>query len=309
VYTASVPGQNNGTPRYTDAAKFAKQVIDAGYSLTTTAAGTIASPYGRLFIADNNTAPASNEIIWPITFDTNNSRSFGGTSFLVNASTNSNNAKWRAYAGIPGGWNGLRATRNLVNVFGADTAQGRDSRGRFWAPGQTLDIDDLSKFDQGYGVLKFRNVTSTGTVIPQPLAPQFYYASTDFPMIRLAEVMLNYAEAVQRGGSGDAALALSYVNQIRRRAYTLPTTTANPSVDFSSLTLDRLADERQRELHWEGFRRTDLIRYGRFVEGSYLWPWKGGTKEGRGVEAYRVLLPLPTSDLTVNQNLKQNLGY
>ena len=290
-----------GTPRYTDAATYAKRVIDAGYALSTTAAGNVASAYGRLFLADNNTTPARNEIIWPVTFDANNTRSFGGTTFLVNGSTSSSNTAWKARNGMPqGGWGGMRATKNLVNLFGADTA--RDTRGRFWTQGQTLEIADIGNFNEGLGVIKFRNVTSTGT----PLGGSQSQSSVDFPMIRLGEMMLNYAEAVKRGGSGDANLALTYVNQLRARAYA---GAAGSAITAGQLTTDYILDERGRELFWEGFRRTDLIRYGRFVEGSYLWPWKGGVLNGRGVDAYRVLYPIPASDLSVNKNLRQNDGY
>jgi hypothetical protein len=292
-----------GTARYTDAATYAKRVIDAGYTLSTTPAGNVSSAYGRLFLADNNTSPARNEIIWPITFDANNTRSFGGTTFLVNGSTSPSNTSWKAKAGMPqGGWGGMRATKNLVNMFGADTT--RDTRGRFWTQGQTLEIGDIGNFNEGLGVVKFRNVTSTGTA----LGGSQNQSSVDFPMIRLAEMMLNYSEAVTRGGAGDATLARTYVNQIRRRAYGLPISTAS-TVDLASITTASLLEERGRELFWEGFRRTDLIRYGRFVEGTYLWPWKGGTQNGRGVEPYRVLYPLPASDLSVNPNLVQNDGY
>ncbi|QNH60901.1 RagB/SusD family nutrient uptake outer membrane protein [Hymenobacter sediminicola] len=290
-----------GTARYTDAATYAKRVIDAGYALSTTPAGNVASAYGRLFLADNNTTPARNEIIWPVTFDANNTRSFGGTTFLVNGSTSPSNTSWKAKTGMPqGGWGGMRATKNLFNLFGADTA--RDTRGRFWTQGQTLEIADIGNFNEGLGVVKFRNVTSTGTA----LGGSQSQSSVDFPMIRLGEMMLNYAEAVKRGGSGDANLALTYVNQLRARAYA---GAAGSAITAGQLTTDYILDERGRELFWEGFRRTDLIRYGRFVEGSYLWPWKGGVLNGRGVDAYRVLYPIPASDLSVNKNLRQNDGY
>ncbi|GGG41390.1 RagB/SusD family nutrient uptake outer membrane protein [Hymenobacter glacieicola] len=297
-------GVYTGTPRFNDAATFAKRVIDVpGFALSSAPAGRVASAYGRLFLADNNTSPARDEIIWPVTFDANNTRSFGGTTFLVNGSTSPSNASWKAKNGMPqGGWGGMRATKNLVNLFGADTA--RDTRGRFWTQGQSLEINDIGNFNEGFGVVKFRNVTSTGTA----LGGSQSQSSVDFPMIRLAEVMLNYAEAVSRGGSGDATLALSYVNRIRRRAYGVPLTTPNPTVDLAALSTDALLNERGRELFWEGFRRTDLIRYNRFVD-AYLWPWKGGVAAGRNVEAFRTLYPLPASDLTVNPNLKQNPGY
>jgi hypothetical protein len=296
-------GVYTGTPRYNDAATYAKKVIDAGYALSTTATST-ASAYGRLFLGDNNTGPARNEIIWPIAFDANNTRSFGGTTFLVNGSTSSSDAAWKTVAGMPqGGWGGMRATKNLVNLFGG--ANTNDTRGNFWTPGQTLEIDDVGAFTQGYGVVKFRNVTSSGAA----LGGSQSQSSVDFPMIRLAEMMLNYSEAVTRGGTGDAGLALTYVNQLRRRAYGLPINTAAPSVDASSITVNSLLEERGRELFWEGHRRPDLIRYGLFTSGTYVWPWKGGVRNGRGVEPFRVLYPIPASDRTVNPNLPQNEGY
>jgi len=73
--------------------------------------------------------------------------------------------------------------------------------------------------------------------------------------------------------------------------------------------LDYVLDERARELFWEGFRRTDLIRYGRFTDNNYLWPWKGGVKDGTGVPSFRRIFPLPVKDLSANRNLIQNSGY
>jgi hypothetical protein len=109
-----------------------------------------------------------------------------------------------------------------------------------------------------------------------------------------------------RGGSGgDAAQALQYVNQLRERAYNNST----GNINQNQLTLDFILDERARELKWEAHRRTDLIRFGRFTEGTYLWPWKGGVKDGRAVESYRNLFPIPSSDVTANPNIKQNTGY
>jgi hypothetical protein len=117
---------------------------------------------------------------------------------------------------------------------------------------------------------------------------------------------LTYAEAVVRGGSGgDINTAVNYINLLRERAY------GNTSGDITSsqLTLDFLLQERMRELYWEGFRRTDLIRFGKFTSASYLWPWKGGVADGTGVAGYRDLYPIPASDIIANPNLKQNSGY
>jgi hypothetical protein len=116
---------------------------------------------------------------------------------------------------------------------------------------------------------------------------------------------LIYAEAVKRGGGGDENTALGYINALRTRAY--GNTSGN--IALAQMTLDFILDERARELYWEGFRRTDLIRFNRFVEGSYLWPWKGGVGSGTGVSSIRKLYPIPSRDINTNTNLVQNTGY
>ena len=109
-----------------------------------------------------------------------------------------------------------------------------------------------------------------------------------------------YAEAVLRGGGGNMATALGYVNALRTRA---------SASAVSVLNLDFILDERSRELSWEMTRRTDLIRFGKFTSSDYLWPWKGNVKDGIAVGEYRNLFPIPTNDLVVNPNLVQNPGY
>lgn len=175
-----------------------------------------------------------------------------------------------------------------------------DKRALFITDGQSLDIDDIAQFSNGYAVAKWRNVTSTGQAGSHPV-----HVDTDFPMFRLSDVYLMYAEAVLRGGGGNVASAVNYVNEIRTRAYD----GASGNVDQSSLTLDFILDERARELLWEGHRRTDLIRYGRFANTDYLWQWKGGVKDGASVSANYNLFPIPSADIGANPNLQQNAGY
>lgn len=295
-------GVYTGTPQFAKAAEEAKKVIDSGYTLNTIAAAPVSSAYGRLFLADNHVTSAKNEIIWPVIFDVNNVQSYGGTTFIVNGSTSGADANWQKYVGESTGWGGLRTTSALFNKFflqGGDTAV--DRRGRFWTPGQTLEIADLSQFTQGLGVTKFRNVTSAG--VPQSFSLNF--SSVDFPMLRLADVMLIYAEAATRG-SADRATALGYVNQIRARAFRAGAASA---ITDAQMTPDFILDERAREMHWEGTRRSDLIRYAKFTESSYLWPWKGGLSGGKSVDDKYKLFPIPAADLTANPNLKQNPGY
>ena len=275
-----------GAPKYTEAITYANKVIAAPYSLITN--------WRNLFLADNNVT-STNEVIFPITFDGSKSRTWGGTTYLIHAPlVGSMNP---ATHGVDAAWGGIRTTKQFVQIFGGPAG---DSRMNFHTSGQNLDIFDVGTATDGYGVIKFRNVTSTGANGSHPT-----FTDTDFPVFRLAELYLNYAEAVLRGGAGgDAATALNYINLLRQRAY--GNTTGNIT---GPLSLQLILNERAKELHWEAVRRTDLIRFGQFTDGSYLWAWKGNTFNGQAVGAHRSLYPVPASDLIANPNLIQNPGY
>lgn len=177
-----------------------------------------------------------------------------------------------------------------------------DKRGMFHTDGQNLEIEDIPTFTDGYAISKFKNVDSEGNPGSDTSGN---FPDTDLPIIRLAEIYLNYAEATLRGGGGDINLAVDKINELRLRAF------GNASGDINSadLTLDFVLDERSRELYWEGQRRTDLIRYNFFTSNNYLWPFKGNQPEGVGVDNFRKIFPIPTSVLNTNPNLVQNEGY
>lgn len=174
-----------------------------------------------------------------------------------------------------------------------------DKRPFFHSDGQNLEINDLSLFTEGYGVVKFKNVTSTGQQ-----GSDTDFPDTDFPMFRLADVLLMASEAILRD-NGNTTTALNYLNQVRARAF--GSTAGN--IGASDINLDFILEERARELYWECHRRTDLIRYGKFSQSDYLWEWKGGIKEGRSVASFRDVYPIPSPDLGANPNLVQNTGY
>ncbi len=277
-----------GTAKYTEAITYAKKVIAAGY--------TPISDYTQLMLADNNTNTSEN--IFTINYDGKRTQTYGGTTFLTHASVGG--AMTAADFGIGGGWVGIRTTKNIINLY-VDLTFNSDKRAQFFRNGQNLEILDLTKFTDGYSVTKFRNKTKAGVS-----GSDETFVDIDMPIFRIAEMYLIYAEAHLRGGTGgDAPTALGYINALRGRAY------GNNSGDvtMTQMTTDFILDERARELFWEGFRRTDLIRYDKFVESSYLWPWKGGVKDGAGVASYRKLYPIPLSDLAANPNLVQNTGY
>ena len=177
-----------------------------------------------------------------------------------------------------------------------------DKRGMFYSDGQNLEIESIPPFEDGFAVTKWTNIDSNGN---QGSDSSGNFVDTDIPLIRLAEVYLNYAEATLRGGGGDTNTAVSLINQIRERGFG----SSSGTISSGDMTLDFILDERSRELYWEGLRRTDLIRYNRFTNSSYLWPFKGNEATGVGVDDYRNLFPLPANVVAINSNLTQNEGY
>jgi len=189
-------------------------------------------------------------------------------------------------------------TNNLTLTIEEGQVSDRET---FFIDGQSLEVDDISSFDNGYAVQKWTNKTSTGAD-----GSDLTFVDTDFPMFRLADAYLMYAEATVRGAAGgDMNKAVGLVNDLRFRAY------GDNSGDITSgeLTLDFLIDERSRELYWEGHRRTDLRRFGLYTTADYVWAWKGGIQEGQAVSDIYEIYPIPSSDVNANPNLTQNPGY
>jgi hypothetical protein len=271
----------NGDPA-TLAAEYSARVIDAGYELE--------PDYQHLFLADNHTADG---IIFAIPHDGLNTQHFGGTQFLTHAAVGGsmNTADY----GIDFGYQGLRTTARGFELFGPG-----DDRAIFYTDGQSLDIDTLTVFTDGYAVPKFQNVTSNGVA-----GSNLTFPDTDYPMFRVADAYLMYAEAVAlRGGNSSAYDPATLVNALRDRAG------ISTNITSGDLTADFLLAERGRELFWEATRRSDLIRFGKFGgQTDYTWPYKGDDVDGGSLEAYRNLYPLPANELSANPNLVQNQGY
>jgi hypothetical protein len=201
--------------------------------------------------------------------------------------------------GIDGGWWGIRVTPEFVSLFpGAENSA--DGRQYFWIEGQSLEIASITDWFQGYACPKFTNLTSLGVQGSHPTFPD-----TDYPMFRLADAYLMYAELALRGGGGNAGQAVVYINDLRERAYG----DASGNIAVGDLTLDFVLDERARELYWEGHRRTDLVRYGLFTGGDKLWSWKGNVQGGQATPDTRDIYPIPSSEILANPNLVQNDGY
>jgi hypothetical protein len=135
------------------------------------------------------------------------------------------------------------------------------------------------------------------------------HMSNDFPIFRLADAYLMKAEALMRANGGAAtAEAVDAVNMVRNRAGATPYTTG-------TLTLDELSNERVRELCWEGFRRQDLIRFGRFEgvksyaqDGDIANLWVFRTEDQMVTDGHKNIFPLPDFVIS-NYGYPQNDGY
>lgn len=284
-----------GTPKYAEAAANAKKVIDAGYSLQ--------GNYAGLFMADNH--KMKDEFIFTANCDGLNTKGYGNTTFFIHAAAGTDFGDYGVVDG--GGWAGYRATKGLANLF-SDLSGNSDKRALFTtskydvSPEQ-IELADVTAFDQGLHVKKWVNIRTDGAAVSDPKG---YFSDIDFPIFRLSEMYLIYAEAAARGASGaTVANAVTYINLIRTRAYG----NSSASINANQLTKEFVLDERGRELYWEGHRRTDLIRYRLLTTGTYLWPWKGGVAGGTAVDAKYNLYPVPSDFRTVNPNLSQNTGY
>ena len=223
-------------------------------------------------------------------------------------------SRWFAtvhYNQDPSGWNGFTTLSEFYDSFEAtDNRLSADYTGMTdvsglragFLIGQQYDENGVALQDRKTNPLSFtrevnpietgNNLEVTGIRVvkyPVDYANVQSNSENDYVFFRLGDVLLMKAEALLR--TSDPGGALDIVNELRgvRNASAL-----------GSIDLDEILAERGRELYWEGWRRQDLIRFGKFLE-----PWEH--KEVSGPE--RLLFPIPATALSVNPNLEQNPGY
>ena len=275
-----------GTAKYTECIGACNKVLAEGYSLN--------DSYAQLFNADND--KRTNEIIFALPQDPDHLLTYGSTTYLICGATSSTSTAQNAGdLGVASPWGNFRSRGNLTAKF-ADGE--KDARYMFFTEGQQQYISDFTNQQDGYLFTKWTNLNDNGETASNTAS---YGAATDFPLFRLADVYLMYAEAVVRGGNGGSReTALGYINALRKRAYG----DESGNIKESQLNKEFIIDERARELYMEGYRRTDLIRFGEFTTSKYVWEWKGGTKDGMAVDNKYNYYPIPSTDLTANPNLK-----
>lgn len=276
-------------PKYAECIEYCNQIIQAGYSL--------ASNYQDNFLADNDTNEAGqNELIFIAESDGLATQNYGPSTLIINGEVGSIEANTDELGVI--GWGGaLRVRKQLAQKFLDGDVPMTDERNFIRTEGRDIEIDEVGNRDSGYIITKYKNRTTEGALGSHP-----ELVDTDFPMFRLADVYLMYAEAVLRGGGGSTTEALNYVNMLRNRAN-------STTITSGQLNLDFIIDERSRELYWEGHRRQDLIRFGLFTGGNYNWTWKGGSQSGIALPGHMSVFPIPANSRAANPNLTQNDGY
>ena len=311
-----------GTPRWQEAADYAKKVMDSPYKLHTQGYAGIGidgvyrefTAYQMLFMGDNSKTDAVYEALFPVIQDGLRTTSWGGTNFLMCSTTDGdmhpNPYDETEVNGLynNSSWSGNRARPELIRLFfpndDAPSAHAydvyvaaEDDRALFETEGRHLNVEDESNFKYGYAIAKFNNFKCDGSK-----GSDITFADSHLFYMRVAEAYLTYAEALTRMSGGVApAEAVNAINAIRGRAHAL---------QRNRFTLDQILDEWGREFYFEGRRRVDLIRFGKFGGNTnYQWQWKGGAYAGRDFEAFRNVFAIPTDDLIANSKLTQNPGY
>lgn len=312
-------GVYTGTPQWQAAKDYSDKVInESGYKLNTQSLNGYTA-YEQLFMGDNGENQlARQEIIFPIRCDGKKTQSYSGSEYAI-ASTRGNGTP---ACGTTEAWTCNRAREAMVLKFfkqlsdvplatnesdngeanvRAIRAAARDDRAMFYGGGEmkdgalkdvrTTETSPITSFTAGLSILKWSNVYATGG---RPSDTKF--PDTDVPLFRVAEAYLTRAEANYRLGVAPA-LVLNDINVIRSRANAQPLTQVDDKI---------LCDEWSREFYFEGRRRSDLVRFGFFTSGKYMWDWKGGTYKGNAVNAQYNLFPIPFEE---QDHISQNPGY
>ena len=222
-------------------------------------------------------------------------------------------SRWRMcqhYNATPDGWNGFATVADYYDSFNPNDTRINYTTpytvanfgnnvgflvGQQYAPGGVTPLKDRNNNPLAY--TKALTLVTSGNAIETagirglkyiPDAANLGAPEDDYVLMRYSDALLMKAEAIARGGSGS----------LGTMAADLATRSGQAAVDLTSL--DNIYAERGRELWWEGWRRNDMIRFGKFLEARDLKPYVSDSKF--------LLFPIPAGAL-LNPNIKQNPGY
>ncbi|HEX3009246.1 MAG TPA: RagB/SusD family nutrient uptake outer membrane protein [Bacteroidales bacterium] len=274
---------------YSDCKTYSKKVIDEGYALE--------NEYSKLFNADNhNRVGAGHEIIFPLVVSSTNVVTWGATTYLICGEVDTDYGPKADSVGVLKAWSMFRVRGEIPALFDLKA----DKRAMFYTDGQTQYMDKgVADRTGGFFVLKWSNRTDAGVTASNTDVDG---VDTDFPLFRLADAYLMYAEAAARSKT-DISTAAAYVNELRAKRGASVVAESDLSATVDKIPFKFFLDERGRELYWECVRRTDLIRFGCFTSKDYVWQWKGGVKEGTSVNAKYNIYPIPATEISANPNL------
>lgn len=300
-----------GTEKYDSVIFYTNKVLGSNkYSLATN--------YRQNFSADND-ATRNPEMIFSWNLDGVYTQGYVGTTFIIESSSDARYIRAEDFHGLTSNtnWNGNRARKQFMYTMLGDTTevygnnpipwtvdtmfkQSPDTR-IFCKVKKNVDIPSASSSgDYGIGIYKFTAKNADGS---KAVNYNTAYASTDFPIFRLADAYMMRAEAKFR--KNDKAGAVADINVVRQRAYG----NTDGNITEGQLTADFILAERGREFYYEAQRRTDLVRFGKFTDGGYNWAWKGGVYNGTNTAKKLNVFPIPGDEISSNPNIKQNPGY
>lgn len=174
----------------------------------------------------------------------------------------------------------------------------------------TVPTDAADELDPHIKKWEDRRIDRFAPEYPNVFNRSYYRVGKNYPMIRFADVLLCYAECLNE--VGNTAQAIDIVNnQIRRRAWggNLPADKQWKGLSKEQFRVE-IMDERMRELCFEGWRRMDLIRTGKFVE--LIKQRNRWARESNTIQEYHMRYPIPDSEINNNPSLTkddQNPGY
>lgn len=284
-----------------------------------------------------------NEILFGIAYDSEMVQSYGGATFVTAGTIANTHYIPRQNYGVTNAWQCIRGIKQMAERFYGHDDDTRDDlwiRGVLPAGidefGEEFKAEDYSDDFKGFTgdwlttggnyMPKFTNRIPKPSTLNDMNVPEEYrgwdfvkgsdgrwtpnfpattFSSTDWPIIRLADIYLMYTECHINGGVGDRDKALKYMNLVRARA-------KSPALGYTDLTKKGIMDERSRELYLEGIRRTDLVRNGMFAGPSQtVWQYKGSMSSAEGIrlDQHYNIYPIPNAVLNSQPGFKQNPGY
>ncbi|WP_220392969.1 RagB/SusD family nutrient uptake outer membrane protein [Chitinophaga lutea] len=296
------------TARYKDALEYADKVINSGRH-------SLSPDYKQIFINHSQDKYDLQECIWEVGMYGNQ---------LGNAQL----------AGAVGIENGLECPDDKIGYSG----------GSVHPTARLFSLYAATDLRRDWAIAPYRYVTTNGvTTKSNYTAAQIYdrtcgkwrreyemstpknrsYNSTNFPVIRYADVLLMKAEA-ENEVNGPSAAAYNALNMVRRRGYGKPLGTPDAAVDApagmdKAAFLAYIQDERARELSFEAMRKHDLIRWGLYLskmqslaaEITATAPsgLKYAANAAKNITPRNLVFPIPNTELTVNRLIVQNPNW